>query len=95
MHQLAAILIWIIDIFRIVLLGRIVLDWIRAYNRSFKPKGFFLVLAETAYLLTDWVVKPISRLIKPIKVGGGYLDISIFLLFLALGLLDGLLATLT
>jgi len=93
MHQLAAILIWIIDIFRIVLLGRIVLDWIRAYNRSFKPKGFFLVLAETAYLLTDWVIKPISRLIKPIKVGGGYLDISIFLLFLALGLLDGLLAT--
>jgi YggT family protein len=95
MHQLAAILIWIIDIFRIVLLGRIVLDWIRAYNRSFKPKGFLLVLAETAYLLTDWVIKPISRLIKPIKVGGGYLDISIFLLFLALGLLDGLLATLT
>jgi len=95
MHQLAAILIWIIDIFRIVLLGRIVLDWIRAYNPSFKPKGFFLVLAETAYLLTDWVIKPISRLIKPIKVGGGYLNISIFLLFLALGLLDGLLATLT
>ena len=95
MHQLAAILIWIIDIFSIVLLGRIVLDWIRAYNRSFKPKGLLLVLAETAYLLTDWVIKPISRLIKPIKVGGGYLDISIFLLFLALGLLDGLLATLT
>jgi YggT family protein len=95
MHQIAAILIWIIDIFRIVLLGRIVLDWIRAYNPSFKPKGFFLVLAETAYLLTDWVIKPISRLIKPIKVGGGYLNISIFLLFLALGLLDGLLATLT
>ena len=93
MHQLAAILIWIIDIFRIVLLGRIVLDWVRAYNPSFKPKGLFLVIAEIAYLLTDWVVKPISRLIKPIKVGGGYLDISIFLLFLALGLLDGLLAT--
>jgi len=94
MHQLAAILIWIIDIFRIVLLGRIVLDWIRAYNPSFKPKGLFLVIAEIAYSLTDWVVKPISRLIKPIKVGAGYLDISIFVLFLALGLLEGLLATL-
>ena len=94
MQQLAAILIWIIDIFRIVLLGRIILDWIRAYNPAFKPNGFFLVLAETAYLLTDWVVKPISRLIKPIKLGGGYLDISIFLLLLALGLLDGLLARL-
>jgi YggT family protein len=94
MPQIAAILIWIIDIFRIVLLGRIILDWVRAYNPSFKPKGFFLVLAETAYLLTDWVVKPLSRIIKPIKLGGGYLDISIFLLLLALGVIDGLLATL-
>jgi len=94
MPQIAAILIWIIDIFRIVLLGRIILDWVRAYNPSFKPKGFFLVVAETAYLLTDWVVKPISRIIKPIKLGGGYLDISIFLLLLALGVIDGLLATL-
>lgn len=94
MPQIAAILIWIIDIFRIVLLGRIILDWVRAYNPSFKPKGFFLILAETAYLLTDWVVKPLSRIIKPIKLGGGYLDISIFLLLLGLGLIDGLLATL-
>jgi YggT family protein len=94
MPQIAAILIWIIDIFRIVLLGRIILDWVRAYNPSFKPKGFFLALAETAYLLTDWVVKPLSRFIKPIKLGGGYLDISIFLLLLALGVIDGLLATL-
>jgi len=94
MPQIAAILIWIIDIFRIVLLGRIILDWVREYNPSFKPKGFFLVLAETAYLLTDWVVKPLSRFIKPIKLGGGYLDISIFLLLLGLGLIDGLLATL-
>lgn len=94
MPQIAAILIWIIDIFRIVLLGRIILDWVRAYNPNFKPKGFFLVLAETAYLLTDWVVKPLSRIIKPIKLGGGYLDISIFLLLLALGVIDGLLATL-
>ena len=94
MPQIAAILIWIIDIFRIVLLGRIILDWVRAYNPSFKPKGFFLVLAETAYLLTDWVVKPLSRFIKPIKIGGGYLDISILLLLLGLGLIDGLLARL-
>jgi YggT family protein len=94
MPQIAGILIWIIDIFRIVLLGRIILDWVRAYNPSFKPKGFFLVLAETAYLLTDWVVKPLSRIIKPIKLGGGYLDISIFLLLLGLGLIDGLLARL-
>ena len=94
MSQIAQVLSWIIDVFRIVLLARIILDWLRAANPRFRPKGTFLVIAETAYLLTDWIVKPLSRLIKPIRLGSGYLDISILVLFIALALLDVLLATL-
>lgn len=94
MSQIAAILIWLLDIFRIVLLARIILDWVRAMNPSFRPKGIFLVLAELAYTLTDWAIKPLSKLIKPIKVGGGYLDLSIIALFVVLIILDRLLQTL-
>lgn len=94
MSQLAAILIWLLDIFRIVLLARIILDWVRAMNPSFRPKGIFLILAELAYTLTDWAIKPLSKLIKPIKVGGGYLDLSIIALFVVLIILDRLLQTL-
>jgi YggT family protein len=63
-------------------------------NPSFRPKGIFLILAELAYTLTDWVIKPISRLIKPVKIGGGYLDLSIIALFVLLIILDRLLQTL-
>ena len=94
MSQIAAILIWLLDIFRIVLLARIILDWVRAVNPAFKPKGIFLILAELAYTLTDWAIKPLSKLIKPIKVGGGYLDLSIIALFVVLIILDRLLQTL-
>ncbi len=94
MSQIAAILIWLLDIFRIVLLARIILDWVRAMNPSFRPKGIFLILAELAYTLTDWAIKPLSKLIKPIKVGGGYLDLSIIALFVVLIILDRLLQTL-
>lgn len=94
MSQIAAILIWLLDIFRIVLLARIILDWVRAVNPSFRPKGIFLILAELAYTLTDWAIKPLSKLIKPIKVGGGYLDLSIIALFVVLIILDRLLQTL-
>jgi YggT family protein len=90
--QIASILLWIIDLFRLVLLGRIILDWIRGYNPRFSPKGIFLVLAELAYTLTDWVIKPLSKLIKPIKVGGGFLDLSILALFVILIILDSLLS---
>jgi len=94
LSQIAAILIWLLDIFRVVLLARIILDWVRAMNPSFRPKGIFLILAELAYTLTDWAIKPLSKLIKPIKVGGGYLDLSIIALFVVLIILDRLLQTL-
>jgi len=94
LSQIAALLIWLLDIFRLVLLARIILDWVRAMNPSFRPKGIFLILAELAYTLTDWVIKPISKLIKPVKVGGGYLDLSIIALFVLLIILDWLLQTL-
>jgi YggT family protein len=80
-----------IDIFRIVLLARIILDWVRAINPSFRPKGIFLILAELAYTLTDWVIKPISKVIKPIRVGGGYIDLSIIAVLVLLMILDYLL----
>jgi YggT family protein len=88
---LASIAAWAIDIFRFVLLVRVIIDWIRAINPSFQPKGIVLIIAEVSYMMTDWVVKPLSRLIKPIRLGGGYLDISILVLFFALGLIRGFL----
>jgi YggT family protein len=91
--QIAGILLWIIDVFRIVLLARIILDWVRAFNPRFSPRGIFLVLAELAYTLTDWVIKPLAKLIKPIRIGGGYLDLSVLALFVILIVLQGLLVT--
>ena len=92
MPQIASILVLAIDIFRIVLLARIILDWVRAMNPSFRPKGIFLILAELAYTLTDWVIKPISKVIKPIRVGGGYIDLSIIAVLVLLMILDYLLS---
>jgi len=93
LSQIAAILLFAIDIFRIVLLARILLEWVRAMNPSFRPKGIFLILAEVSFTLTDWVIKPLSKLIKPIRIGGGYLDLSVIALFVLLSLLEGLLRT--
>jgi YggT family protein len=62
-------------------------------NPSFRPKGIFLIMAEVSFTLTDWVIKPLSKLIKPIRIGGGYLDLSVLALFVLLSLLEGLLRT--
>ncbi|MEY2815680.1 MAG: hypothetical protein RJA78_256 [Actinomycetota bacterium] len=87
-------LLWLIDIFRLVLFVRIIIDLVRTLNPNFRPKGIFLVLLEICYTLTDWVIKPLSRLIKPVRIGGGYLDLSILALFILLAVAERLLANL-
>ena len=95
MATLAAVLLWVLNIFRIALIGRLIIDWVRAINPSFKPKGIFLVIAELFYLATDWAVKPLNRLIKPVRTGSVYLDISILVLFGLVYLAQVLLTSLT
>ena len=87
-------LLWFIAIFRLVLFVRIIIDLIRTMNPNFRPKGIFLVLIEICYTLTDWVIRPLSRLIKPVRIGGGYLDLSILAIFVLLYLAERLLASL-
>jgi len=87
-------LLWFIDIFRLVLFVRIVVDLFRTLNPNFRPRGIFLVLLEICYTLTDWVIRPLSRLIKPVRIGGGYLDLSILAIFVLLYLAERLLASL-
>lgn len=93
MPQIAGLLIVLLDIFRFILLARIILDWVRAFNPRFSPRGIFLILAELAYTLTDWIIKPLSKVIKPVKIGGAYIDLSIMVLFIILIVLESLLRT--
>lgn len=93
MPQIAALLLVLLDIFRVVLIVRVILEWVRAMNPSFRPKGIFLILAELAFTLTDWVIKPMSKIIKPVRIGGGYIDLSVIALFVLLSVLEGLLKT--
>ena len=94
MELLALIGLFSIKVFRVVLWARIILDLVRSLNPRFKPRGIFLVLAELAYILTNWAIKPLSRLIKPIRVGAGYMDLSVLVLFFVLYGLEWLLSTL-
>ena len=94
MQQIAVILLNVLDVFRLILLARIILEWVRESNPKFRPKGIFLILAELTFTLTDWAIKPLSKIIKPVRVGGAYIDLSVLALFVALIVLETLLRTL-
>jgi YggT family protein len=62
--------------FFLVMWARLVVDWVRALQPSWRPRGAALVVAEAAYTITDPPIKVARRIIPPIRVGGAHLEFS-------------------
>ncbi|WP_286303009.1 YggT family protein [Microbacterium suwonense] len=58
----------------LVLIARLVLDYIPLFNRNWRPKGVGLVLAEAVYTLTDPPIRFFRRLVPPLRMGTISLD---------------------
>jgi len=69
-------------IFLLFLIGRLVLEVLQSFARSWKPTGVVLVIAETTYTITDPPLKLLRRFIRPIRLGNVALDLSFTVLIL-------------
>jgi len=90
MPLLGHILWWVLRVYSLIIVARIIIDWVRAYNPSWRPRGIVLVLAEIAYTLTDWLLKLVRRVVPPLRLGPIALDIGLILLFMLIGILQNL-----
>ena len=54
--------------------ARFILDFARNFARSWRPRGFGLVLAEAVFTVTDPPIKAVRGLIPPVRFGGIALD---------------------
>lgn len=68
--------------FMLVLIGRLILEFVQNFSRSWRPAGFVLVLAEIVYTVTDPPLRFLRRFIKPVRLGSLALDLSFMALFL-------------
>jgi YggT family protein len=69
-------------LFFILLLVRLVLDWVMVFARSWRPKGVALVVAEATYTVTDPPLRLLRRVIPPLRIGAISLDLAFMVLFL-------------
>lgn len=76
----------------LILLARLVFDYIQLFARSWEPKGAVLILAEGIYTITDPPLKFLRRFIPPIRLGQVSLDLSFLVLVLLIGLATSFLA---
>jgi YggT family protein len=74
-------------LFFIVLLARLVLDWVQVFARDWRPRGILLILAEVVYTITDPPLKALRRVIPPLSLGALRLDLAFLVLMLVTSML--------
>lgn len=68
--------------FWLLLIARVVIEWIRSFSRDWRPTGVTVVILEIIMSITDPPVKLLRRLIPQITIGAVRLDLSILVLLL-------------
>jgi len=72
----------VVFIFFIILIGRLVIDWIQVFARDWQPKGALLVVLEAVYTVTDPPLNAIRRFVPPLRLGSIALDLAFIILII-------------
>jgi YggT family protein len=84
MSSVASILDAGLNLYSLILIGRLVFEYIRMFARDWRPAGIVLLLAEFLYSLTDPPLRVLRRVLPPLRIGTMYLDLSYLVLFLGI-----------
>jgi YggT family protein len=76
------LLITALWLYFILLIGRLILDYIQMFARSWRPHGPVLVLAEIIYTATDPPLRALRKVIPPLRIGSISLDLSFLVLLI-------------
>ena len=87
MNAVLGVLRFVVFLYFLVLIGRIVFDWIRIFAREWRPRGPVLLVAEPVYTLTEPPLRALRKVIPPLRLGGVSLDLSFMVLFFLVYLL--------
>ena len=82
MQVLREVLTYVLTIYLVVLVGRMIFGWVQVFARDWRPTGILLVLAEAIFTVTDPPLKFLRRFIPPLRLGMVAMDLSFMVLFI-------------
>ena len=82
MQYVKEVLVYVLYLYLVILIGRMIFSWVQAFARDWRPTGFVLVLAEVIFTLTDPPLKFLRRFIPPLRIGRVAMDLSFMVLFI-------------
>ena len=84
MGILKVVLTYVLTIYLVILIARMVISWIQMFARSWVPTGVILVIAESIFTATDPPLKFLRRYIRPLRIGTVAIDLSFMVLFIVI-----------
>jgi YggT family protein len=84
------VLLQLLSLFKIALFLRIIIDYIRMFARSWRPKTFLLAFFEVIFTVTEPPMRFVRRFVPPLRIGGVALDLSFIVLLIAVNLLQSI-----
>jgi len=69
-------------LFWLLLIARVVIEFVRSFSRDWRPRGATVIILEIILSATDPPVKLLRRLIPQLTIGAVRFDLSIMVLLL-------------
>ncbi|HYZ56733.1 MAG TPA: YggT family protein [Streptosporangiaceae bacterium] len=87
MGILKIVLYYLLTIYLLILVGRMIISWIQTFARSWTPTGVVLLIAESIFTVTDPPLKFLRRYIPMLRIGTVAMDLSFMVLVLVVVIL--------
>ena len=84
MTILKVVLYYVLALYLVLLVGRLIIDMLQNYSRTWSPSGILARVAEIIFTATDPPLRFLRRYLRPVRLGSVALDLSYTLLFLVI-----------
>lgn len=76
----------LLQVYFIVLIGRMILSWVPVLVTGWEPRGAVLVACELVYSLTDPPLRVLRKVFRPVRIGSFAFDIAFLVLMILLSI---------
>ena len=87
MSVVASAVYYVLLVFLLLLVFRIIMEYVFLLARSYRPSGVVAAALELTYTVTDPPLKALRRVIPPLKLGSVQLDLGFLVLFFVVQIL--------
>ena len=87
MGAVASVVYFALLVFLLLLIFRLIMEYVFLLARSYRPAGLVAAALELAYSVTDPPLKALRRVIPPLRIGQVRLDLGFIILFIVVRIL--------